>query len=252
NYDSLETIEDVHNFIAVNSKYLQMITDEFGDIYVEPVLFQNPYRYFANDDKLFQIGDTVYKVLETLTLGAHIDNMQVLMNVNETNYDAFLNDGFVFIFSSVVVSDQSEDLGNNCGTWKEARNTNGRDRTYLRIAVIDENYHGGTNQWTHFIVRPYYRPGLVVWYWCKRTISCDINIATGYYIYNQANTWERVIARYTNPGTLAWSLSGIVSSRWISLGYWATPIAHFDGYDCWGKTPSTGKAELTCNTHLVQ
>ena len=57
NPEEFKSVEQVKDFLASNSEYLQLIEDEDGELTLETLLFKNPNRYFINKDKMFQIND---------------------------------------------------------------------------------------------------------------------------------------------------------------------------------------------------
>jgi hypothetical protein len=248
-FESFQSQEELLNYVKNYPQYLRIDYDENTEIIINPVLSDNLYRIFVNEDLKFQIGDSVYKTYETVTLGTHLLNQDALNSIKEENIEQNLNDGSVFVFSKKEEI-QLKDLNNNCGTWPEARATNGNDRTYLRLGVITGQYSYGTEQYVQYMVRPY-KKTLGVWYWCTRTISCNIKVAAGYYIYNQSNSWVRLIGNYSNSGTSTSSLSGILCQQWVSIGENKDGNGHFDGYNAWADTPSTDPVLLQCNTYLV-
>ncbi len=248
-FESFQSQEDLIAYARSHPQYLRIVYDENNEIIINPVLSENPYRIFVNDDLQFQIGDSVYKTFEKVTLGTKLLNQELLNSIKEENIEQALDDGNVFVFIKNEEY-QLKDLGYNCGTWQEARATNGDERTYLRLGVITGQYSGATEQYIQYVIRPY-KKTLGVWYWCTRTISCSIKVAAGYFVYNQSNTWVRLIGNYSNVGTSTSSLTGILCQQWVSIGENQPGNGHFDGYNSWADTPSTIPATLTCNEFLI-
>ncbi len=248
-FETFQSQENLLTFVRSYPQYLRIDYDENNEMIINPVLSNNLYKVFVNEDLKFQIGDSVYKTFENVTIGTHLLNQDVLNGLKEGDIEQNLKDGSVFIFTKNEEM-KLKDNTYNCGTWQENRATNGNDRTYLRLGIITGQYTGGTEQYVEYMVRPY-KKTLGVWYWCTRTISCNIKVAAGYFIYNQSNSWIRLIGNYSNSGTSTSSLSGILCQQWISIGANKDGIGHFDGYNAWADTPSTDPVVLQCNTFLV-
>lgn len=249
-FDNDETVED---FVISNSDKLQLIEDGSGEFYLETVLFKQDFRYFANKDKMFQIGDKVYLILEEGIVSADYSNIGKLKEINENNYFSYRGDNDIYFSPSLSNNASSlKDGAYNCGTWQEQRVTNNRERTYLRISIHTTDVGNGTNQYVNYMVRPY-KKTLGIWYWCTRHISCNIKVAADYKVYTSSSswTWTRVNGSYSCTNKYASSVSGQLCSQWISIGFTSTPAGHFGGYNCWADTPSTNpNVILQANTFL--
>lgn len=253
--------EKVKNFVKQHSDKLQLIKDSNGDLTLETILYSNDLRYFANNDKMFQIGEIVYLLLEEGFASASASKIEKLKQINENNYRLFFNDSDV-TFSSSLLSDVNSVLKDgtyNCGTYAEERVTNDRERTYLRISThainMTLNSIESTVGWVSYIVRPY-KKTLGIWYWCTRHISCNIKVATDYYANtdmdgNPSNQWQRLIQQDSRTNVYASSVSDKLPDVVLSFGYHCTPDIHFGGYNSWGDTPSTNpNVVLQCNSFL--
>ena len=250
-FEDDKTVEEI---VKANPDKLQLIEDDNGEFSLETVLFKQNYRYFANKDKMFQIGDIIYLILEDVTVSADQSKIGKLKEITESNYLSYTDDVDVSFSTLLTESHLSpKDDTYNCGNDAEQRVTNDRERTYFSISIITMNTNG-TNQYVYYLVRPY-KKTLGIWYWCTRHISCSIKVAfdypdyTSYYSY----VWKRKIDDDQRTNVYASSISGELCSTWISTGFTApsSPRAHFGGYNCWADTPSTNpNVVLQCNTFL--
>jgi len=259
-YDNIDwelsdNTEDLSLFLTENQNFFSITLDDVGDRVIEPALSSNMMRWFINEDRLFQIGDTIFKVLENLTVGTNLSDILVFEGVNETNVAQAIGNGDVFIFSENGESLQLKDGAHNCGIQASKAEWSGPERVNIRITVAYAHLGGydyvpkATNEWTQLSIKGY-RKKLGAWVNVSRTITCDVKIATGYYNWN-SYTWNRKIGTHATNGTFTKHLSKILTSEWTATGFWVNSISHFDGYDCWGKIPGSPRAELKCNTHLV-
>lgn len=252
-WDSFNTSEEIIDFINENRKYFSISHDDEGAMVVEPVVSNNFMRMFMNEDRLFQIGDSVFKVCEIVTVGTNLSDIQVLSGINEENVSQAIANGDVFIFSEYGRSQQLKDWYYHCGFQASDKEDNVNERVRMEITVVYViGISGGIpvmNEWTHLSIKGY-RRRLGLWFNVARTITCDVKVATGYFCWN-SSTWVRKIGTHATNGHFTRHLSRILTQKWTALGGNFLPISHFDGFNCWGKIPATSKAELKCNEHLV-
>jgi len=252
-----EDDETVENLVKANSNKLQLIEDGNGEFSLETVLYKQEFRYFANKDKMFQIGDVVYLILEDGIVSADYSKIGKLKEINENNYFSFINDGDVSFSTSLASSScVLKDDTYNCGNSQEQKVTNNRERTILRISIHTTNVGDGTNQYVNYLVRPY-KKTMGIWYWCFRHISCNLKVVADYKVYTSQTlwSWERVPGSYNCNNKYDSKVSGTFCSQWISTGFNAPAAgqaaAHFGGYNCWADTPSTNpNVVLQANTFL--
>lgn len=207
-YLSLNTQEinpaNLEQLVKNNSDYLQLLKDENGEFTLESAFWDDARRRLINVDKMYQIGETVFKLFNFGVVSTHVQNIETLKQITEANYLNYRDDKrFEIGIQNVNTGKMLKDGAYNCGTWKEDRATNGNDRTYLRVGIFGENLDGGTYQWTQCLVRPY-KKTLGIWYWCFRHISCDVRTATDYFIYyntSGSGYWERFQGNKTEPPT---------------------------------------------------
>jgi hypothetical protein len=253
-WESFTSSEELLSFVNTNQNYFSIMHNAEGEMVVGPALSNNLMRMFINEERLFQIGDTVLKVFENVTIGTNSSNTLVLKEISEMNIAQAIGNGDVYIFSENDNTLQFKDWAHNCGIQQSttAHNSSDNERVNLTITVAYLHVYDpvpGTNQWTHYSIKGY-RKSLGVWFNVGRTINGSIKIATGYYIYN-SDQWVRRTGTAIANNVSTKNFSGTLHTEWTSIGYTSNPISHFDGYDCWGKIPATPNAVLQCNTHLV-
>lgn len=257
NPEEFKSIEEIKLFVAKNSEYLQLLEDENGEFTLETVLLNNSNRYFLNKDKMFKIDETVYKVFEKGVAMASITNIELLKNVNDPNIFLTQVDKSIHFMPANDKSNSlavTKDAAYNCGTTASRSITNGRDRTHIDMSIdyLDSYDINGLPQTVfqnRLLIRPY-KKTLLVWYWCSRTISCDIKVAID--VLLSSNVYERSYYYYDEPGISDSKIEKNIDGGIVSWGYWARYTdMHYAGYDAWGDTPSTDPpALIQCNTDL--
>ena len=83
--EQFTTTEEAISFIQNNNQYIQLVEDENGDLYCEVVEFDNPMRYIMNENKMYIVGDTVYRLLEKQYVTSHIEDIEELKTVTNIN-----------------------------------------------------------------------------------------------------------------------------------------------------------------------
>lgn len=259
-FAAFQSADEIIQFVKENSQYLKMTIDENGEFTIDPLLIDNPFKVFSNEDHIFIIGDSVYKTFEYLTLGSNMANIDNILSISEENIDEKLdNDTTVFVFSGSSDNMNFKDNTYNCGTYKIERNTIGRNRIYMRFSVqhifkAGDNVTNSTlKQYTDVMIRPYHKV-LGIWYWAARTMSFDLKIQAAFYHWNlNPIGWKRYYNTISSNGHYGYSFEHSFPSivTYNAIGGTVTVGEHFDGYSCKARTPDTDWATLICNPHLL-
>jgi hypothetical protein len=178
NFDSLEGIEELNEFVSQNSNYLEFFKDDDGEMVLETGLYKSSDQYFANKDRIFQVGDKLYKVFKDVKLFTNSENIDALKAVKYEDVFANNLDNIFVIKESKIVRSLAD-----CGTFAEHRTTNNRDRMRGEMSISvgkTTKYPSGKIQSVviniDFWGRPYKRT-LGIWYWCKRI--CTLGVSEG-------------------------------------------------------------------------
>ena len=173
----IESDEDIYNFVKENPDYFYIHVED-GEEYLISYLEYTPYYNIVDENRMFQIGREIYKIFDEGIIRTSVDKKTDLTKIRSF-YESKQND---FAYYENHVFDSQEDLryeddGCDCHTFETiARKTNGNNRTYVRFYIDCANPDilgwGIINYMMK--IRPYKRT-LGVWYWCRRTISYDIN-----------------------------------------------------------------------------
>lgn len=253
-------IEKLKGIVEQNPEYLILLKGEDGEYTLESAFWDNPLRRFINQDKLYQIGETIYKLFSFGTVSTNEYNIKKLKSITENNYLSFKNDADLLFINSHSSDKILKDGQYNCGKDIEDRVTNGNNRIYIHVHnwnwdFEDNNFpsEDGTMNRTRYNVRPY-KKTLGIWYWCIRHISCSIRIATDRYIYENETVTTPGYYRRQNQDTPPTTYSDNVEGFWderISYDLGSPDYSHFGGYNCWGSQPSAGPVIIQCNTSIV-
>lgn len=119
---------------------------------------------------------------------------------------------------------------------------------YLEIGCRYQHINpAGTWIETYYLVRPYKRTAWI-WFWCSRTISCEIRTAVNMLIMDNWYT-RQLYGGVSNKHDS--KVEGSIG-EWASVGYFSVVGIHFAGYDCWADTPDTDPVVLQCNTAALR
>lgn len=213
-------------------EYLMLEPDDSieGDLIFKTRFQDHPLYYIINMEYMYIVGDYAYKLFPEGLIETHVDYFDELGNVN-----SFI-DGSNEDYFRQIPNDPNFDLDpppptpHNAGTKKVARKTNGKNRTkaFINIYKIADN---APQYISDHIVRPY-KKTLGIWYWCKRTITYDFNIAVDTHYDNGSVDIDR------------WRFAGIKKRYMVNADRGVLPgtdysHVHYRGYDCMGDTPDT-------------
>jgi hypothetical protein len=242
-----KNIEEVKEFVAKHSDLLQLLVDSEGRLTLEVVEYNNPFRYFMDKDGMFQIGTTVYKLIDDNIASTSVENLRKLEVLNSQNLSS-REDSTIKVFNYKISHTPNglKDVAYDCGIQDSAHMDNDRNRTHYELNLYMEDLGLGTQIRSHYLVRPYYYTW-PIWYWCTRTISAEIKVAEDYFV---SPSWSRFSETYSNSGTLAGKLEGDLG-QWVVAGLpWVPHIFHFGGRYFWADTPSTPSISHSCHSEL--
>jgi len=74
-------------YISQYPQYLQWVVDKDGENNFIPKYDCNPFRYIMNDERMFRVGDSVYKVFIGVILGISIEKAESLSEITEENIE---------------------------------------------------------------------------------------------------------------------------------------------------------------------
>lgn len=249
--DEFLSEEDITKFVEMNSEYLQFI-DIDGELYLETVLYDNPNRYLINDDKVFQIGEYVYKVFADGMVRTNQNYKGELLQLSGDSlpYLKIYDENLTVIQRNVVSFEcDTKDDAYNCGTYASDDLVVGSEKIFIRIMVEDEiKYFANGDpytKWTSSCVAKPYRKTLNRWYGCGRHITYEFNVAVD--TDDQVGNTTRTFLHHSGTN---------VSSREIEVTnageIYGISFCHFGGYDCNASIPATDTAtvKLRCNVSL--
>jgi hypothetical protein len=191
--EDYRNIADVQEVIKTDySKYLQLVEDETGYT-CETKLYKSALRYIVNGEKMYQINDTVAKVLENATVFTLVENYAELLKIDDGNvvnyvgvkdFDIILKGGG---WPEWFYDPSYYPLINHLNDYvyeKVVERINGRDHK-LEVEVRMQRLTSNTEEPIYCLYSR--RKGIFngVYWWWDRNINYDLTISTTHANYNQ-------------------------------------------------------------------
>ncbi len=255
--EKFTTIAEFNDLVSKESKYLYLDKLPNGELSLEKRLNMNENRYFINSDNVFQIGQTVYKVLEKGVASTKAENAHKLQNINNENLYSFLNQSEFELTNGVMGSRLGKvlkDAQYDCGNTASRTESSGNDQTRMKIQCgVDWNL---SSQW----VQPYskytigaYKRGsfFLPWILVKRHISMDMKTRVDFKVNDSFGgyTWKTaILVDHGNDIFVDQHINTIKGDQVYGI---KTDECHYGGYDCWGDTPSAPTVNLECNITIL-
>src|SRR5690606_4431173 len=122
-FDKFSNFEELKSFVNQNSEYVQLVEDENGELELQPVLAGNSERYFINKERMFQVGNTVYKVFKDGLASTDKENLSRLKTLDDLAFTNMESGGIFNIerngAQAIAYVDHGREMDNShyqCGT----------------------------------------------------------------------------------------------------------------------------------------
>ncbi|MDR1544886.1 MAG: hypothetical protein LBS50_10905 [Prevotellaceae bacterium] len=201
NEDDYKSVAEVESVISLHSEYLQLVEDKTG-ISCETRLYLSPFRYIVNNDKIYQVNDTLVKILEHTTIFTNVNNYKDLLDINEENIENYKDKPSFLVVEKGDRWPYIPNVINHLGKWRDfvdIQNINRRDHKLYVIIYIDKISNN--------IEKPFYkllsrRKGILngVYWWWDRDINYNITVKTGTSSGNTVIDDDELNRRYHNSG----------------------------------------------------
>jgi len=229
--DDYKNIAEVKAAIANFPEYLQLIEDEEMGTSVETKLYQRITKYVINEEKMYQVNDSLIKILENGLIQTSVNKYKELLSINEENVLEFLEDeNFKILLDNFYGSSgdnwglegnpHNYPLANHLGKYKMNENVktikvDGRNRDHrLRVKVrIDFISYTKEKLSYEFESR---RKGIWngAWWGFGQPVKFDLNVtiaqgSAGQQVHDMPN-----LPKYVNSGT-----ASSYNNKYEHIGY---------------------------------
>ncbi|MBP7509352.1 MAG: hypothetical protein KA807_16180 [Prolixibacteraceae bacterium] len=178
--EKFKSIDEFKQFVNKNSKYIQLI-EENGDYILETQFYNNPGRYFMNEEGMFQIGENVYRIVKSGTFYCRVEDYELLKDIDTDRLRINSSDGDVHCFISDSFYKSSSagcGSGSRVETKKEVNGEWYMTRLELDCGNMEDIF--GSFAFSHFKVSSYKRGFLWIYYNYESTITYNAQISLFY------------------------------------------------------------------------
>lgn len=186
-----KTIEEITKFVNENDSLFQLILCDDGYYMFETYLFDHPFRDVANKNGLFQVNDSIYRIIPDGLISSSLNNIEELKTININTCKSESSNYKLITFKTEQQCERATTFGCGCpsppfSTPKEteAFNASQDNKIYVKLTFYynphQENYNfdiGAT-----FFAKPYKRT--VFWFGCFRTIYVEFDANVHYQLSN--------------------------------------------------------------------
>jgi hypothetical protein len=245
--DSL-TQDSLIAYVEAHNEYITYEINELGEYIVNPFLFDNGAYYLMNENRMYIIGDTCYKVFAEGTLLADLDNYEDMVSIAPSQLEEYIeNCEYVFFPSSCFSKKKKgKDITYDLGRDTAADIQNGNQKTFVWVKLIKNSSTSISYQVNIDAKRRF----LGIWWPVKRTYTGSFSAAIDLVLpetTQYTRVFNELIELYVNTIIPKPRFTKILPSYTII----AHSDYHFAAHDSWGKTPSTNKVYLTINASLI-
>lgn len=91
NYSSFNSADELVEYMSLNSKYVDTEPEYDNGISYMPKFFHNRFRYVANNDGIYKVGDSVYRLFRTGTVSTASTNLDTLRSLTDESLSVLAN-----------------------------------------------------------------------------------------------------------------------------------------------------------------
>lgn len=231
-----KNMDEVVKFVMDNRDLYQLILCSDGEYMVETRMYDHPFREIANTDGLFQLEDSVYRIIEGGLVYTSVEKTSTLCSYKDDGIHYNTDDLLFYSF------DKSDDKAYKCSD-SELYNekTTGSNRITLKIRNYKE---GPFNDDKHmfgysYLAKPYHLS--IGWWGCNRTITGTSHIilakSEGFMIYRGIEQEDRTVGG--NKLKFNKLYPELLDAVWF-----------INGAHCSASTPDAGTVWVVCDMNF--
>ena len=166
------SMEEVIDYVLEHRDLFQLILGSDGEYTIETRMYDHPFRNVANTDGIFQVGDTLYKIIEDGYVYTSLDKMDCLKQYADNGYRQNTSSLKFFTFKRDVKNVQNRDYP-FCPDQMYNEKVNGNNKITLKISYVTDG--PVNNLYKHgyeYFAKPYHKS--IGWWGCNRTITANV------------------------------------------------------------------------------
>ena len=199
--EMFSSMDEVIDYVLEHRDLFQLILGSDGEYTIETRMYDHPFRNVANTDGIFQVGDTLYKIIEDGYVYTSLDKMDCLKQYADNGYRQNTSSLKFFTFKRDVKNVQNRDYP-FCPDQMYNEKVNGNNKITLKISYITDGPIN--NLYEHgyeYLAKPYHKS--IGWWGCNRTITAnvyEITLGAPGGIFNMSTTCPQII-NYVKSGS---------------------------------------------------
>lgn len=191
NPEELTSIDEIYEFVRKNSQYIELVKDVDGELSCVAKEELNVERYIMNKDKMYVVGENVYKLFGETLISSNKSNIAIIYSANDikeisVDFKVISEKPELYYSSSLSKQKEEQSINNRLKADEKQDFTDvGNNRIVLNISTKEVEVDGGlAGVRNEFVVKNQKRT-LGVWINAIRTTSFVIHYST-YDTYNEA------------------------------------------------------------------
>lgn len=209
--------ESAIDFYTIHADLLDTLMED-GEIYIQPKMSHSIYRYAANQDGMFAVGDFVCKVFKSCVVTASMEYAQELQMLTDEN----LKDADTTIFFYTILPKISEHVGCEYDLGTKNKPTSSKDRIHIKLVTDKISYPGLPVDFLRTRIKVYnLHKWCGIWWTSRHTLSCNANVSF-HHLTPDCTTWE--------TATIQVSKTQKCNTLWVNV---YDKEVHWDRMDYW-------------------
>lgn len=242
--EMFSSMDEVIDYVLEHRDLFQLILGSDGEYTIETRMYNHPFRNVANTDGIFQVGDTLFRIIENGYAYTSLEHEEELIRFIDKGYRKNTPEIKFYTFGEEYETEDNNKTSHphHCEDQElENENTIGNNRITLKIRndvlgpIEPHNYKPGY----YYYAKPYHRS--IGWWGCNRTITANV---------------DRVLLGY--GGVFVFTQEAPTVSNIIHSGNHFDFSKYIDHYvdhnlftiyscNCSASTPDAGTVYVTCH-----
>lgn len=235
-------------YVQNNDAYIYLAEDENDWQSLEARFDICPQYYIMNLNRMYIVGDSVYKVFDEGLLITSTENYLEMIGIADEDLVLYLEYPEYFFIANFQSSKKkgTKDNAYNAGTNPKPASrkaTTGNRRTTIRLKILPKGYNSYTQVFSRTVTckARSYRRVLGVWFHSKSTLSVSFRFRLDYIGTDNDQKLVKIV------------LPPLIQDKKATAVYkFETKFQndHFGGLDAWAKTPETDYARIQINPEI--
>jgi len=237
-----ETQKDVFYAFENNNRYVEIIEID-GELEAEPKLSKSIYKYVINEDRIVQVGDSLYKIFDKCIVTTSTSNYQAILQLEDADIQKLAEKNSFTVHNSNTIF-QAKTTGHPVD-WGDIDKSDEQSKRRVKLEI--ELYTGGVQLWREFRIAAQ-KKILGIWFNYNTDITAEIKWRVDFYGIGYG-PWDTMSEKYTYDEVYE---DVLLVGRAVYFESTDDDDYHFRGYDCTATTDDiTNSADLEFYTSAI-